>query len=144
MMTTSLPAPLAEIVEEFELSEGREKVEMLVDFSERMPSLPDRFAQDRDSMEEVPECMTPVFIATEVVDGGMHFYFDVPKESPTVRGFASILSQGLDGATPEQVLKVPNDFFDHMGLEHFLSMQRLKGFSSILAHMKRLATEALG
>ena len=43
------------------------------------------------------------------------------QESPTVRGFASILSQGLDGATPEQVLKVPNDFFDHMGLEHVLT-----------------------
>ena len=144
MMSTSLPAPLAEIVEEFELSEGREKVEMLVDFSERMPPLPDKFAQDRDCMEEVPECMTPVFIAAETVDGGMHFYFDVPKESPTVRGFASILSQGLDGATPEQVLAVPNDFFNRMGLDQVLSMQRLKGFSSILAHMKRLATEALG
>jgi cysteine desulfuration protein SufE len=117
---------------------------MLVDLSERMPPLPDQYARDRNCMEEVPECMTPVFIAAETVDGGMHFYFDVPKESPTVRGFASILSQGLDGATPEQVLAVPNDFFNRMGLDQVLSLQRLKGFFSILAHMKRLATEALG
>jgi cysteine desulfuration protein SufE len=144
MDTTNMPEPLAEIVEEFELSEGREKIEMLVDFSERMPPLPDRFAQDPNCMEEVPECMTPVFVTAETVDGGMHFYFDVPPESPTVRGLASLLSQGLDGATPEQVLQVPNDFLNRMGLEEILSMQRLKGFSSILAHMKRLATEALG
>jgi cysteine desulfuration protein SufE len=74
----------------------------------------------------------------------MHFYFDIPPESPTVRGLASILRQGLDGATPEQVLGVPNDFFNRMGLDQVLSMQRMKGFSSILAHMKRLATVALG
>lgn len=144
MNATNIPARLAEIIEDFELSEGREKIEMLVDYSERMSPLPDRIAQNRNAMEEVPECMTPVFIAAETVDGGMHFYFDVPPESPTVRGFASILSQGLDGATPEQVLRVPNDFFYRMGLENVLTAQRLKGFSSILAHMKRLATEALG
>jgi len=138
-----MPARLAEIIEDFELSEGREKIEMLVDYSERMSPLPERVVQNRGAMDEVPECMTPVFIAAETVDGGMHFYFDVPLESPTVRGFASILSQGLDGATPEQVLAVPNDFFYRMGLEQVLTMQRLKGFSSILAHMKRLATEAL-
>jgi len=142
-MNITMPARLAEIIEDFELSEGREKIEMLVDYSERMSPLPERIVQNRGAMDEVPECMTPVFIAAETVDGGMHFYFDVPPESPTVRGFASILSQGLDGATPEQVLAVPNDFFYRMGLEQVLTMQRLKGFSSILAHMKRLATEAL-
>ena len=142
-MNITMPARLAEIIEDFELSEGREKIEMLVDYSERMSPLPERIVQNRGAMDEVPECMTPVFIAAETVDGGMHFYFDVPPESPTVRGFASILSQGLDGATPEQVLAVPNDFFYRMVLEQVLTMQRLKGFSSILAHMKRLATEAL-
>jgi cysteine desulfuration protein SufE len=144
MNIKTIPARLAEIIEDFELSEGREKIEMLVDYSERMSPLPEQIAQNRNTMEEVPECMTPVFIAAKTVDGGMHFYFDVPPESPTVRGFASILSQGLDGASPEQVLEVPNDFFYRMGLEQVLTMQRLKGFSSILAHMKRLATEVLG
>jgi cysteine desulfuration protein SufE len=144
MNTTTMPARLVEIIEDFELSEGREKIEMLVDYSEQMTPLPDQIAQNRSTMEEVPECMTPVFVAAETVVGGMHFYFDIPPESPTVRGFASILSQGLDGATPDQVLAVPTDFFYRMGLEQVLTMQRLKGFSSILAHMKRLATEALG
>lgn len=143
MNITTMPTRLVEIIEDFELSEGREKIEMLVDYSERMSPLPEQIAQNRNTMEEVPECMTPVFVAAETVDGGMRFYFDVPPESPTVRGFASILSQGLDGASPEQVLAVPNDFFYRMGLEQVLTMQRLKGFTSILAHMKRLATEAI-
>lgn len=144
MSTPDIPSRLEEIIEDFELSEGREKIELLIDFSERMPPLPDHIAKNRAAMDEVPECMTPVFVTTEMRDGGMHFYFNVPPESPTVRGFAAILSDGLDGATPEQVLHLSNDFFSRMGLEQVLTMQRLNGFSAILAHMKRLATEALG
>ncbi len=86
--------------------------------------------------------MTPVFVKSETTDGKMHFYFDVPRESPTVRGYAAILGEGLDGATPEQVLNVPNGFFIEMGLDKVLTGQRLNGISAILAHMKRLALAA--
>jgi cysteine desulfuration protein SufE len=87
--------------------------------------------------------MTPVFVKSELINGGMYFYFNVPQESPTVRGLAAILGDGLDGATPEQVLSVPNDFYLPMELHRVLTMQRMNGFAAILAHMKRLAAEAL-
>lgn len=137
-----LPERLQEIVEDFQFSDGREKIELLVDFSERMPPLPDSVAQTRDAMEQVHECMTPVFIKAELQGGGMHFYFDIPPESPTVRGFAAILSQGLNGSTPEQILGIPNDFFFEMGLDQVLTMQRMNGLAAILAYMKRLAAAA--
>jgi len=137
-----LPELLKEIVEDFKFSDGREKIELLVDYAERMPPLPDSIANSRDEMEQVHECMTPVFVKAEVQYGGLHFYFDVPPESPTVRGFAAILSQGVDGSTPEQILSIPNDFYEEMGLNQVLTMQRLNGFAAILARIKRLAAEA--
>jgi cysteine desulfuration protein SufE len=73
----------------------------------------------------------------------MMYYFLVPEESPTVRGFASVMAAGLNGSTPEQVLSVPNDFFQTMGLDKVLTFQRLNGISAILSHMKRLAVVAL-
>jgi cysteine desulfuration protein SufE len=94
-------------------------------------------------MEFVPECMTPVYVHAETQDGRMTFYFDVPAESPTVRGYAALMGEGLRQATPEQVLSVPGDFYLHMGLDKVLSHQRLNGIAAILAHMKRLALEAL-
>ena len=94
-------------------------------------------------MDFVPECMTPVYVTAEQDDNGMHFYFDVPAESPTVRGFAAIMAIGLDGAMPRQVLDIPNDFFLQMGLEQVLTMQRLNGIFAILAHMKRIALQSL-
>jgi len=92
----------------------------------------------------VHECMTPVFVKAETRDNRMKFYFDVPEASPTVRGYASILGQGLDGATPEEVLRIPGDFYARMGLEKLLTHQRLNGFGAILAHIKRLALQELG
>ncbi len=145
-MTTqshSIPPRLQEIIEAFQASEGREKVELLVYYSERMPPLSPHLAEHPEEMQPVPECMTPVFVKSEIKNGGLHFYFDIPPESPTVRGFAAIVAEGLNGATPEQILALPGDFFQQMGLEQILTMQRLNGFFAILAHIKRLAAEML-
>ncbi|MCS6802560.1 MAG: SufE family protein [Chloroflexota bacterium] len=139
---TALPPKLAEIVELFQAARGREKLELLLEFAEAMPPLPEWLATNRDQMEFVHECQTPVYVAAENRDG-LVFYFDVPKEAPTVRGYAGVLAEGLRGATPEQVLALPSDFFLPMGLAEVVSHQRLNGMSAILAHMKRLALEHL-
>jgi cysteine desulfuration protein SufE len=141
--TKHIPARLREIIEEFELCEGREKIELLLTYSEQMPPLPERLKDEHGSMDLVEECMTPVYVKAEALDGELTFYFDVPPESPTVRGFAALMAEGLNRATPQQVLGVPNDFFYQMGLERVLTLQRLNGIGAILAHMKRLAAQAL-
>ncbi|GIW08930.1 MAG: cysteine desulfuration protein SufE [Dehalococcoidia bacterium] len=137
-----LPPKLAEIVEAFREAQGREKLELLLEFAEAMPPLPEWLAANHDQMDFVHECQTPVYVAAEHRDG-LRFYFDVPKESPTVRGYAGLLAEGLSGATPEQVLAVPGDFFVPMGLAEVVSHQRMHGMAAILAHMKRLALEHL-
>lgn len=139
VMTELLPRRLDEIIDDFQWCEGQEKIELLLQYSEQMPPLPDWLVRDDFPMEQVHECMTPVFVHAEKTDGGMKFYFDIPRESPTVRGFASILSQGLEGVTPQQVLAVPDDFFLKMGLEKVLTHRRLNGMSAILAHIKDIA-----
>jgi cysteine desulfuration protein SufE len=76
-------------------------------------------------------------------NGGMAFYFAVPPESPTVRGYAAILAEGTRGATPEAILGIPKDFYLQMGLHQVLSPQRMNGIAAILAHMKRLALKKM-
>ncbi len=133
-----LPARLKEIVEDFQWAEGQEKLELLLEYSDNMPPLPESYRESHD-MQFVHECMTPVYVQGEMVDGGLRFYFDVPPESPTVRGFAAILGKGLDGSTPEEVISVPDLFYLEMGLADVLTHQRLNGFSGILANIKRIA-----
>jgi cysteine desulfuration protein SufE len=130
-------------VEEFAASDGREKLQLLLEYAEDLPALPAWLHERHDEMQPVHECMTPVAVYGERRDGGLRFYFDVPEESPTVRGFAAILGDGLHGATPEEVLAVPNTFFYAMGLDQVLTYQRLNGMAAMLAHVKRLALEVL-
>lgn len=139
-----LPPKLQEIVDDFASMTREEKLETLIAYAESFPSLPDWLKDRRDQMEPVPECMTPVFLfAEKAADGGVHFHLDVPPQSPTVRGLASILSNGLDGSTPEAIIAVPADFFLPMKLEEAVSQQRLTGFGGVLAHMKQEAVKLL-
>ena len=141
-MPEVIPPKLKKIIEEFEWCEGQEKLQLLLEYSEKLPPLPDWLSKE-NNMEQIHECMTPVFVHAEKENGGMHFYFDVPPESPTVRGYAAILGEGLLGATPEVVIAVPGSFYLDMGLHQVLTTQRLNGIGAILAHIKRLATREL-
>lgn len=136
---SELPEPLQEIVEDFNYLEGTEKLEYLLELAENLPPLPQWLQDQRDSLEQVHECMTPVFIYAEKKDGRLSYHFDVPPEAPTVRGYAAILQKGLEGTTPAEVQSIPNEFYLQMGLQGVMSGQRLNGISAILAHMKQLA-----
>ena len=140
----SLPPNLQEIVDDFASMTREEKLETLIGYAETFPALPDWLKDKRDAMEPVPECMTPVFLfAEKLPSGGVHFYLDIPAQSPTVRGLASILANGLEGCTPEQIISVPGDFFLPMNLQEAVSQQRLNGFMGVLAHMKQEAVKFL-
>ena len=135
-----LPPRLEEIVEDFQFLQGREKLEYLLELAAQLPPLPEWLEDEREQMDQVHECMTPVFVfADKQEDDGLQYYFDVPPESPTVRGYAEILRQGTAGVQPEEVQAIPDTFYHRMGLQSVLSGRRLAGISAILHHMKRLA-----
>jgi len=139
-----LPPKLQEIVDDFASMSREEKIETLIAYAESLPSLPKRFAEERAKMEPIPECMTPVFLFGEKqADGGIIFHFDIPPQSPTVQGLASILATGLNGCKSEEILAVPADFFAPMKLEEAISGQRLNGFRGVLAHMKQTAVNLM-
>jgi cysteine desulfuration protein SufE len=138
MSVTVLPARLQEVVEEFAELPRELRLEALLDYSRRVPPLPARLAGHRDAMEQVHECQTPFFVASEVGDDQtVTLWFDAPPEAPTTRGFAGILSEGLSGATVDEVLGTPDAFWTTMGLHEVITPLRLRGMSAILARVKR-------
>jgi cysteine desulfuration protein SufE len=140
----ALPAKLQEIVDDFASASREEKIETLVAYAESLSPLPDWLEQERTKMQPVPECMTPTFLfAEQKPDGSLIFHFDIPPQSPTVRGLAAILANALNGSQPEEVLSVPTDFYLKMKLQEAITHQRLNGFLGILAHMKQAAASAL-
>ncbi len=134
--------PLQRIVDLFAGAPRDLRLQALLEYSHKLPPLPPELAAHPELLEPVPECQTPFFLAADVDDDDrVHLHFQCPPESPTTRGFAGILHEGLDGATAVDVLATPNDFYVGMGLGEVISSLRLRGMSAILARLKRQVAE---
>lgn len=136
----SLPPALAEIVSDFAELADSDKVTLLLEFAGELPELPE--SMQVEAMEPVPECQSPIFLSVDASDSSaVRLYFSAPPEAPTTRGFASILHEGLDGATADEITAVPNDFFHDLGLAAAISPLRLNGMAGILTRIKRQVAE---
>jgi len=133
---------LQEIADDFRSMPDKDRLQLLLEFSQDLPALPERYAGHRDRMEPVPECQTPLFLAVEVEpDEKVHLYFDAPLEAPTTRGFAAILHAGLDGLDADEVLATPPEFSSQLGLADLVSPLRLRGMAAMLSRIKRQVRE---
>ena len=141
-----IPVNLQQILADFDECQGAEKLEYLLEFSESLPELPEWLHEKRASMEAIHECMTPVFVyGRPNTAGKMVYYFDAPPESPTVRGFAGIMMQGINASTtPAQVIAIPDSFYLQSGLQRVLTGQRMHGMSTFLRYMNKIASEYIG
>lgn len=133
---------LQEIVDEFAASPKAMRLPLLLEFADGLEPLPE--GTDHDGLEQVHECQTPFFVLAEVADGRVTLHFDAPPEAPTTRGYAGVLQSGLSGATVDEVLGTPADFFVGMGLSELISPLRLRGMGAILARVKRQVVERSG
>lgn len=140
----SIPAQLQTIVETFQTAPKQLRLQLLLEYSKKVPPLPKQLEGRRDEMERVHECQTPFFIATEVEDERVQFFFDAPPEAPTTRGFAGVLSEGLSGLSPEEVLNTPDDFYQQLKLGEVISPLRLRGMTAIMGRLKRQVREHEG
>ncbi|HRC08169.1 MAG TPA: SufE family protein [Miltoncostaeales bacterium] len=133
-------AELQEIVDEFAESPTSLRLPLLLEFADGLVPIPERI--DASQFEQVHECQTPFFSAIEVDgDGRVTLHFQAPAEAPTTRGYAGVLQQGLNGATTDEVLETPADFFVGMQLNELISPLRLRGMGAILARVKRQIVE---
>ena len=145
MSTPTLNPRLQEIVDDFNAMAGKDRLQLLLEFSQELPALPGRYAEDHDLLERVPECQSPLFLAVEVEpDATVHLFFDAPPEAPTTRGFAGILYAGLDGLDAAEVLATPGEFSSQLGLQELVSPLRLRGMVAMLARIKRQIREQRG
>ena len=144
MTVEALPPALAEIVDMFATSPPRDRLELLLDYSQSLPPLPARLAEHPERLEPVPECQSPLFVAAEVgEDRRVHLFMDAPAEAPTTRGFAGIFHAGLDGLTADEVLAVPGDVTSRMALAEVVSPLRLRGAAALLGRVQRQVREQL-
>ncbi|MEW6144082.1 MAG: SufE family protein [Thermodesulfobacteriota bacterium] len=134
-----------EIIGQFQDADYQETLSMLLDYSEALPPLPEEYRDARDAgYNRVPECETPVYIFVDMKDGKVHIHADVPEESPTVRGFVSLLVDAFNGATPGEIETAPENLIHSLSLDRKLGTRRMFGLSAVYNRIRSEVRNADG
>ena len=128
---------LDEIIGQFQNADFQETLELLLDYSEDLFPVPERFSGELDKEAvRVPECETPVYIWVDVKNNAVEIYADVSPESPTVRGLVSILVTAFNGVSPEAVELAPADLLTQLRLAQKLGTRRMYGLGAVYSRIK--------
>jgi len=113
----------------------------LVQYANRLPPLPERFAALDSEQYRVHECQTPVAIFPELVDGRLRFHADVPRGAPTIRALLALIFEAVNDQPPSATLAIPQDFvrrvMDSLGLG-----TREVGLNAMVERLRRAARAA--
>ncbi|MDR9396325.1 SufE family protein [Pontimonas sp.] len=132
----TLPQSLRSIQDDFLALGVNDRLQLLLEFSDELPEVPDGIVPE-DAWERVTECQSPVFIHVDGATDEPTVYASAPAEAPTTRGFASILVQGFRGLNTDEILAVPLDFPQSLGLEEAVSLLRLRGMAGMIWRIQR-------
>jgi cysteine desulfuration protein SufE len=139
---SEIPAGIQKILKRFATLTPDLTRQALVQYANKLPPLPERFRDLDREQYAVHECMTPVAIYPEVVDGKMHYYADVPQSAPTIRALLAMIFEAVNDQPPETVLAIPADFvrqvMDKLGLG-----TREVGLNAMVDRLKRAARQAV-
>lgn len=136
-----LAAAAKELADDFNAISLKDRLQLLLEFSDQLPELPERYREHPDLLERVDECQSPVYLFVEVEGSLANIFITAPKEAPTTRGFAGILHELLDGKNVEDVLAFDDDFPSTLGLLEAVSALRLRGMAGMLRRIKRQVRE---
>ena len=136
MSASDLPDILADIRDGFLETPEADRLLLLLEYSDELPAVSDEVANHPEMCERVAECQSPVYIYVEVNDDIVTMHATAPPEAPTTRGFASILVQGITGLTSDEVLAIPDDYPQSIGLTKAVSPLRIGGMTGMLMRAK--------
>src|SRR3954469_3159520 len=114
-MASPYPPKLAEIVDFFEMLSEEEKRENLIAYADNAPHCAPKEGEryDLEDTRKDEECTDTVgvFLRVDPATRATHFAINLgPHVQTLTRAMTAILCKGLDDATPEAVLEVPQDF----------------------------------
>lgn len=134
----SVQERLDAIIAEFADLDGREKLELLVDFAKGLPPLAAEYERRKSAEDRrVHECQTPVFLWMEADDGKARLVAEVAPEAPTVKGFVAILAEAVAGRPLVEATALSDEILERMGLAEVLGMMRSRGLHAIVARVRR-------
>jgi len=120
------------------------KLELLLEYSENLPALPERYKDHPELLERVEECQSPVYLFVELdAQNIVNIFLTAPDEAPTTKGFASLLQLALNQQQADTVLNFDDSFVDALGITDLVSPLRIRGLQGMLMRIKRQVKEKM-
>ena len=130
-----------EIVDAFNEVPVSSKLELLLEYANSLPAIPERYADHPELLERVEECQSPAYLFVEVGNGKANIFLTAPAEAPTTRGFASLLQLALDGQNIDTIIAFSDQFIQDLKLSELVSPLRIRGMHGMLTRIKRQVQE---
>ncbi len=138
---SQVPPGIQKLLNRFATLNREMATQALVQYAHKLPPLPDRFREMDPEQHRVHECLTPVALFSEVQDGKMYYYADVPQGAPTIRALLAMLFGALNGEPPQTTLAIPPDFVRQVMSKIGLGTREV-GLNAMVERLKRAAREA--
>ena len=116
-------------------SDPRKRYEYVLWLAKKLPAMPTELQTEE---RKVKGCVSQVFVASELVDGRLHWQGD--SDALITKGLLALLIKGLGDLTPAQVIAVDPGFIAATGLHASLTPSRANGCLNILRMMQQQAS----
>lgn len=117
--------------------QSQERLQWLVEQARQRPALATEL---KTEAHRVPGCLANLWLVAEVREGRCHFQCD--SDSQIVRAVAGLLCDFYSGATPADVLALPPDFLEAVGINQHLTANRRNVLSRVWERIRACAQAA--
>tara|TARA_B100000700_G_C14788154_1_gene734526 strand:+ start:34 stop:495 length:462 start_codon:yes stop_codon:yes gene_type:complete len=115
-------------------SDARRRYEYVLWLAKKLPKLSEELRLDSI---KVKGCISTVYVLAELSNGKV--YWKGYSDALITKGLLSLLIEGLNNLTPNEILNIDEGFIKETGLNSSLTPSRANGFLNILLNMKSQA-----
>jgi cysteine desulfuration protein SufE len=126
----------SQIVEEFAMfDDWMDKYNYLIELGKTLPVIDEQYKADQFL---ISGCQSKVWLHASLEDGKVIFTAD--SDAIITKGIVSLLIRVLSNEKPGDIINVPLDFINQIGLNDHLSPTRSNGLNAMIKQMKMYAT----
>mgnify|MGYP001311646452 CR=1 FL=1 len=116
------------------ITDKDKRFERIIQLGKRLGDFPEEFKTEEN---QVHGCASLVYIVGKSENQKMHY--QGWSNSHLVKGLVALLVEGMNNASPQEVLDIDPAFIEEMGLAQTLTASRANGFINAFNMMKRIA-----
>lgn len=132
-MQSGVPAELEKIIGGFSMvPDPKIKYQQLLFYAKKLKPMAAALHTEEN---KVQGCVSQVWVHPRVDNGKI--FWEADSDSALTKGLAALLVQGLSGSTAADIVAIPPDFIDRLGLQQSLTPSRNNGFLNMFRLMQR-------